>query len=168
MCCIMCTFLATYLYIYIYFIPLLKKKNIQSTRHKCPLYCRPFWNFIVGFDVLKNIYLWYTYQKPYIYISIYLYSSFRSSSKNRSILACLIHIHIRKGSIKYCLFLLWARLKIYCISILCCVWNNVYVHVCKTNCRFIIICNCIYNAVINCDWWMDGVVLGWWLKVVTE
>ncbi len=39
---------------------------------------------------------------------------------------------IRKGSIKYCLLLLWAPLKISCISWLCCVWNNVCVHVCKT------------------------------------
>ncbi len=62
---------------------------------------------------------------------------------------------IRKGSIKYCLLLLWARLKISCISRICRVWNNVCVHVCKTtNWRFIyiIICNCIYIVVINCGW----------------
>ncbi len=38
---------------------------------------------------------------------------------------------IRKCSIKDCLLLLWACLKISCISRLCCVWNNVCVHVCK-------------------------------------
>ncbi len=27
-------------------------------------YCTPFWSFILGFDVLKNIYLRYKYQKP--------------------------------------------------------------------------------------------------------
>ncbi len=32
---------------------------------------------------------------------------------------------IRIGSIKYCLLLLWARLKISCVSRICCVWNNV-------------------------------------------
>ncbi len=49
---------------------------------------------------------------------------------------------IRKDSIKYFLLLLWARLKISCISRLCCVWNNVCVYVCKTtNWWFIIICN---------------------------
>ncbi len=60
---------------------------------------------------------------------------------------------IKKGSIKYCLLLLWARLKISCILRLCCVWNSVCVHVCKTtNWQFIIICNCIYIVVINCGW----------------
>ncbi len=53
-------------------------------------YCTLFWDFILGFDVLKKIYLRYKYQKP----SIYLYSSsFRSSAQKRSILACLINIH---------------------------------------------------------------------------
>ncbi len=60
---------------------------------------------------------------------------------------------IRKGSIKYCLLLLWARLKIYCISRIWRVWNIVCVHVCKTtNWRFIIMCSCIYIVVINCGW----------------
>ncbi len=68
---------------------------------------------------------------------------------------------IRKGSIKYCLLLLWARLKISCISQICGVWNNVCVHVCKTtNWRFIIICNCLYIVMINCGWRMDGTVGG--------
>ncbi len=59
---------------------------------------------------------------------------------------------IRKGSIKYCLLLLWVHLKISYILRLFCVWNNICVHVCKiTNWRFIIICNCIY-IVINCGW----------------
>ncbi len=54
--------------------------------------------------------------------------------------ACLQRtLLIRKGSIKYCFLFLWARLKISCISWLCCVWNNVCVHVCKTtNWRFTI------------------------------
>ncbi len=58
----------------------------------------------------------------------------------------------RKGSIKYCILLLWARLKIFCISRICRAWNNV---VCKTiKLRFIclIICNCKYIVVINCGW----------------
>ncbi len=43
-------------------------------------------------------------------------------------------------------------LKISYILRLCCVWNNICVHVCKiTNWRFLIICNCIY-IVINCGW----------------
>ncbi len=70
---------------------------------------------------------------------------------------------IRKGSIKYCLLLLCARLKISCISRLCCVWNNVCVHVCKTsNWWFIIICNCIYIVVIIVagGWMGRWVVLG--------
>ncbi len=61
---------------------------------------------------------------------------------------------IRKGSVKYCLLLLWARLKISYASH-CHVWN-VCVHVCKTtNWRFIcliIYCNCLYIVVINCGW----------------
>ncbi len=72
---------------------------------------------------------------------------------------------IRKGSIKYCLLLLWVHLKISCISRLCRVWNNVCVHVCKTrNWWFIIICNCLYIVVINCGWRMDRTVL----SMVTE
>ncbi len=70
---------------------------------------------------------------------------------------------IRKGSLTNCLLLLCARLKISCISGLCCVWNNVCVHVCKTsNWWFIIICNCIYIVVINCGWRMDGAMDGAW------
>ncbi len=33
-------------------------------------YCTPFWSFVLGFDVLKNIYLRYKYQKPSQYIFI--------------------------------------------------------------------------------------------------
>ncbi len=53
-------------------------------------YCTPFWSYILGFDVLKNLYLRYKYQKPSQYIFTAL---LRSSTKNRSILACLISIH---------------------------------------------------------------------------
>ncbi len=31
-------------------------------------YCTPIWSFILGFDVLKNIYVQYKYQKPSQYI----------------------------------------------------------------------------------------------------
>ncbi len=76
---------------------------------------------------------------------------------------------IRKGSVKYCLLLLWAKDFLHLTTVL---WNNVCVHVCKTTkWRFIIICNCIYIVVINCGWRMDGDggwCSGWWLKVVTE
>ncbi len=34
-------------------------------------YCTIFWSFVLGFDVLKNIYLRYKYQKPSQYIYIY-------------------------------------------------------------------------------------------------
>ncbi len=63
-------------------------------------------------------------------------------------------LHIRKGPIKYCILLLWARLKIYCISRICCVWNNVVCMCVKqqTDDLYIIICNIIYSAVINCGW----------------
>ncbi len=45
---------------------------------------------------------------------------------------------IWKGSITYCLLLLWACRKISCISQIYCVWHNVCVHVCKTiNWQFI-------------------------------
>ncbi len=37
-------------------------------------YCTPFWSFILGFDVLKNIYSWYKYQKPSQYIFTALFS----------------------------------------------------------------------------------------------
>ncbi len=60
---------------------------------------------------------------------------------------------IRKGSIKYCLLLLWARLKIsyashyvmYEISVCMCVKQ-------QTDDLYIIICNCLYIVVINCGW----------------
>ncbi len=75
---------------------------------------------------------------------------------------------IWKGSIKCGLLLLWVHLKIYCISWLYCVWNNVCVHVSKTNWRFIIICNFIYIVVINCGWRIDGSARygdwRWWLS----
>ncbi len=38
------------------------------------LYCTPFWSFIWGFDVLKNICLQYKYQKPSQYIFTALFS----------------------------------------------------------------------------------------------
>ncbi len=63
---------------------------------------------------------------------------------------------IRKGSIKCCLLLLWARLKISCVSRLCRVLNtlmSVCMHVKQqTDDLYIIICNCIYIVVINCGW----------------
>ncbi len=62
---------------------------------------------------------------------------------------------IRKGSLKYSLLLLWAHLKIFFTSRICCIWNNVWVHVCKTtNWRFICLINfnCINIFVINCGW----------------
>ncbi len=34
-------------------------------------YCTPFWSFILGFDVLKNIYLQYKYQNPYIFTALF-------------------------------------------------------------------------------------------------
>ncbi len=37
-------------------------------------YCTHFWSFILGFDVLKNVYLRYTYQKPSQYIFTALFS----------------------------------------------------------------------------------------------
>ncbi len=37
-------------------------------------YCTPFWCFTLGVDVLKNIYLWYKYQKPNQYIFTALFS----------------------------------------------------------------------------------------------
>ncbi len=63
---------------------------------------------------------------------------------------------IRKGSIKYCLLLLWAPLKMSCISRLCRVWNTL-MSVCmcvkqQTDDLYTIICNCIYIVVINCGW----------------
>ncbi len=67
---------------------------------------------------------------------------------------CSAHF-LQKRFNKVWYFVLWAHLKISCISRICCVWNNVCVHVCKTiNWRFIyiIICNCIYIVVINCGW----------------
>ncbi len=43
---------------------------------------------------------------------------------------------IRKGSIKYCLSLLWIMVCVTCLKISCIsrcrVWNNICVHVCKT------------------------------------
>ncbi len=60
---------------------------------------------------------------------------------------------IRKGSIKYCLLLLWARLKIFDASHY--VMNEMSVCMCvkqQTNDLYIIICNCIYIVVINCGW----------------
>ncbi len=69
---------------------------------------------------------------------------------------------IRKGSIQKCgLLLLWARLKISCISRICCVWNNVCVHVCETT---------NYSVVINCGWNNNvavKIVSCWNLKVFT-
>ncbi len=74
---------------------------------------------------------------------------------------------IRKGSIKYSILVLLARLKSFCTPQICCVWNNVCVHVCKTtNWQFIclIICNCINIVVINCGW--NNIVavkiVAWW------
>ncbi len=72
---------------------------------------------------------------------------------------------IRKGSIKYCILLLWARLNISCISRLYCVWNYVFVHVCKTtNWQFSIICNCInnYNWELMGRWMVGGARDGDW------
>ncbi len=43
-------------------------------------YCTPFWSFILGFDVLKNIYLWYKYQKP----SEYIFTAFLSGALLRT------------------------------------------------------------------------------------
>ncbi len=42
-----------------------------------------------------------------------------------------VHTFYQIKSIKYWLLLLCARLKISCISRICCVWNNACVHVCK-------------------------------------
>ncbi len=42
---------------------MLPQKNILEVP-----YCTPLWSFILGFDVLKNIYLQYKHQKPYQYI----------------------------------------------------------------------------------------------------
>ncbi len=86
----------------------------------------------------------------------------RKDRQNCSRLQCTLLI--RKDSIKYWLLLLWARLKISWISRLCCVWSNVYVHVCKTTkWQFIIICNCIYSVGIG-QVQDGGRCSGWWLK----
>ncbi len=45
--------------------------NRRENKVQIPLkvpYCTPFWSFILGFDVLKNIYLRYKYQKTSQYI----------------------------------------------------------------------------------------------------
>ncbi len=44
-------------------------ENASTCVHGAPIllkvpYCTPFWSFILGFDILKNIYLRYKYQKP--------------------------------------------------------------------------------------------------------
>ncbi len=38
-------------------------------------YCKPFWSFNLGVDVLKNIYLRYKYQKPSPYVFTALLSA---------------------------------------------------------------------------------------------
>ncbi len=64
----------------------LHKWGLLKTLHpfylKVP-YCTPFWSFILGFDVLKNIYLQYKYQKPSQYIFTALLSG--ALVKNRLI-----------------------------------------------------------------------------------
>ncbi len=62
---------------------------------------------------------------------------------------------IRKGSINYCLLLLWARLKIYYASHDYVMYEIMSVCMCvkqQTDELYIIICNCIYSVVINCGW----------------
>ncbi len=34
-------------------------------------YCTHFWSFILGVDVLKNIYLWYKYQNLNIFVQLF-------------------------------------------------------------------------------------------------
>ncbi len=49
--------------------------------------------------------------------------------------------------------MLWAHLKISCISQLWHVWNNLCMCVKqRTDNFYIIICNCIYSVVMNCSW----------------
>ncbi len=70
--------------------------------------------------------------------------------RSSNMIAFAAYTSYLKGSIKCGLLLLWVRLKVSCISWLCCAWNNVCVHVCKTtNWQFVIIWNCIYIVVIN-------------------
>ncbi len=79
----------------------------------------------------------------------------RTKTTFKHVHVCSSHFLSEKDSIKYCLLLLWARLKISCISRICRVWNNFCVHVFKTRkWRIIclIICNCIYSVLINCGW----------------
>ncbi len=47
--------------------------NWSGFRLKVP-YCTPFWGFILGVDVLNNLYLQYKYQKPSQYILTALFS----------------------------------------------------------------------------------------------
>ncbi len=47
-------------------------------------YCTPFWSFILGFDVLKNIYCVYIY--IYIYIYMYIYRICISTKNHLNIL----------------------------------------------------------------------------------
>ncbi len=79
--------------IYLFFIHFIEQYKLYSRVKwlvlKVP-YCTPFWSFILGVDVLKNIYMLYKYQKS----SKYIFTALFSGALLKKIdLSCLINIH---------------------------------------------------------------------------
>ncbi len=75
----------------------------------------------------------------------------RLDRNNRQIWSRLQHTLVRKGSIKYCLLLLWIFLASHDYA----VYEIMSVCMCvkqQTDDLYIIICNCVYSVVINCGW----------------